>query len=514
MTAGWSVELAFLCVVVATFGVLYYGHVARPKVGAIVRGGKLTTSKELKRAMRRLQSAEGPMCAWCGELFPLQELDPHFVVVGVPGAGKTLMLRMLMGSVLPNEDGPTSRALVLDPKRDMVPVLLGMGLTQDRVHILNPFDARASAWDMAADVTSDANAQQLAAILIPTTQAAKEPYFDLAAQRVVTELLNALRRRKASWGLLDLVQAATSKRAMEAVLSETGEGRDVADTYLHQGETTSACIVSTIDSRISRFRIAARLWSGADRKVSLAAWLKSDAVLVLGTDKEQSEALGPIHRAMFRRAAELVTSRVEEAPKDTTWFFLDELRFAGVLDGLLDLLVVGRSKGVHVALGFQDLAGLEHVYGREQARELLGLAGNVAVLRLNNPDTMEWASRYFGVHEVPEAGLSEQWNAVGLEKGRSAHVQLQQRKAMLEAEFRAFRKSTKERGIEGSFVNPAVGAWLGRVRPEFLEVHLHELSSQTGFERRGDLEALHLARASSATTHLATRGLRRLPLRT
>ena len=81
-------------------------------------------------------------------------------------------------------------------------------------------------------------------------------------------------------------------------------------------------------------------------------------------------AIDTITQLLGKRLSEQVLA-TEERPKDrqhTTWFFLDEVRQAGRLDGLSALITKGRSKGAVVLLGFQ---GIE-VYGREAANELVG----------------------------------------------------------------------------------------------------------------------------------------------
>ena len=76
----------------------------------------------------------------------------HFLLVGTTGCGKTTLLRRLEQSVLP-EIGTSKdcRAIVFDPKNDVVPQLAAIAPDAELV-ITNPFDVRATAWDVAADV--------------------------------------------------------------------------------------------------------------------------------------------------------------------------------------------------------------------------------------------------------------------------------------------------------------------------------------------------------------------------
>ena len=65
---------------------------------------------------------------WGGEPFPTADATTHFLVAGTTGAGKTLLLNRLMGSVVPfigkvRADGTPfdRRALVYDAKGDALP---------------------------------------------------------------------------------------------------------------------------------------------------------------------------------------------------------------------------------------------------------------------------------------------------------------------------------------------------------------------------------------------------------
>ncbi|MFK7849643.1 MAG: type IV secretion system DNA-binding domain-containing protein, partial [Akkermansiaceae bacterium] len=76
-------------------------------------------------------------------------------------------------------------------------------------------------------------------------------------------------------------------------------------------------------------------------------------------------------------------------------------------NSIADLMITGRSKGAAIVLGFQDIFGVDSVYGREQSREIIGCAQNLGVLHINSsqPDTQRWASEVLGDHEVKSLEL-------------------------------------------------------------------------------------------------------------
>lgn len=441
---------------------------------------------------RRKKSANRPI-PWGGVEFDDEELAPHYAVMGMTSSGKTLIIRMLMKAVLcPDGSGLRCRAVVYDPKRDFYPLLVGMGVKPAQIRVMHPFDARSVAWDIAADVRDPAASRQVAEILSPPEKQNVQPFFVNASIDLVAAVMNSLRvLRPDNWTLNDVVEAATAPDRLRAILAVTPDGRDVERVYFGGSPETGANVVSTIRTKLASYATAARLSARAKEKVSLAAWARSlePEVLLLGTDDTNAATLDPLNRAIFLRASQLVTGRIDENPPDESWFFVDEARWAGRLEGLSGLLLKGRSKGAHVVLGFQDILGLREAYDGMVADELVGQCGNLAVLKLNSPETMTWAARYFGNYEeyVPSYGSSS-----GGESGTSSvNYNFTTRQAILEQEFRDMPLPKIGRGIRGAFASPD-RTWQDTIPPRFVERYLVSASNDSGFVARdaGDQDPL------------------------
>lgn len=432
-----------------------------------VRGARLLTPREAALQICSRAIDQGQQClVWAGFLFPKEILAPHYLVFGTAGSGKTLVIRMLMPTVF---DPKTSvRALVYDPKPEFYPVLLGLGWSPAGVILLNPFDARGAAWHIAADVTTPAAAREIAAILLPSERQSSQPYFLDSARDLVRGVMDVFNTTAPlNWTLNDVLEATSSPERLRMVLEKTQDGRDLVKLYLDQEGPAATNILSTIRSKLSVYETIARAWRRCDTLVSIENWAQSGAVLVLGGNEQHRAALDAINRAIFQRASELIVGRPDEYPADETWFFIDEAREAGRLDGLRQLLNKGRSKGAHVVLGFQDLDGLRNVYGKEQAEEMLGLCGNVAVLRLESPATQEWAAKYFGEYEFEKVTVGQSHN---YHSGytNSLNVTVDRRFAILPQQFRTFPPASLEDGFTAVISTPAIGAWRHHVTGEMI----------------------------------------------
>lgn len=419
---------------------------------------------------------------WGGQMLESrQELAPHYAVMGMTSSGKTLTIRMLMRGALVARrlGGPNRlrhRAIVFDPKGDFFPLLVGMGVPEAAIVPLHAFDARSYIWDLSQDVDTASAARQLAAILVPREPNATQPFFANAAADLMAGVINTLRiKAEHQWSLNDLLEATSEATRLQQVLELTAEGKELHALYFGSNQRTAADILATLRTKLAPLQSVARIWGrlfkDETRRLSLTEWAlaKEPRLLLVGTDDTNAESLDPINRALLKRASQLVTGRRDEDPADETWFFLDEARWLGELDGLQGLLLKGRSKGAHVVLGFQDIQGLRHVYGEFQADELIGQCGNIAVFKLASPATMEWAAQYFGKYRDFVRSFGQSWGSQS--STTSTQDSIQEIPSILAQEFRLLRIPEVGLGIDGAFTTSA-HAWRGTVSEEFVQEHL------------------------------------------
>lgn len=406
---------------------------------------------------------------WGGKWVPHEVLGPHFALFGTTGTGKTLSIRMLMRAALVDcqrAGALRARAVVYDPKREFVPYLVGMGIPLvRRIRILHPLDRRAYVWNIAADVLDYSSAYEIAALLFPPDENSSQPYFSNAALDIATVAIDALRQYAgAGWTLHELLEYLSSTKRLGDVLELTSDGQQVKELYFATKSLND--VLTTLRTKCAPFRGLARAMHRVPREryFSLTDWVTDPdfSVLVMSNDETIKRPLDTLNTAMFFRMSNIVNSRLVAgaAPPDTTWFFIDEARRAGDLRGLPELLFQGRSKGVRVVLGFQDIKGMQEVYGAEVAEEIIGLCSNMAFFRLNNPASMEWAESYFAEYEARIKSFSSGSNygpgGGGTSSGETST--LQTRKAMLKQEFRLFRLATWPPAslgpeFEGAFVS-------------------------------------------------------------
>lgn len=399
----------------------------------------------------------------------LSDMAPHTAIVGSSGAGKTILQKLWMKAVLPTKklQSLTFRSLVYDPKRELYPVLTGMGISATQIIITNPFDCRSSTWDLGEDFKEPAQIEEFAEMIIPRQKESKgdgDNFFDNAARIILQDLISSFRARAAScWTLRDLTEVCANFDYLKQVLRHTENGRNSLRAFLEPTSSESRMsdsVLASLFGAVRPFQTLASVWHRAETKFSLERWHKGSGILLMGADPRRESTLTRVNQLMFRRISQLVLSRDDENPIDLTWFFLDEVREAQKLEGFRQLLTEGRSKGARVTIGFQDVDGLIDLYGEKGAEEIIGLCANRIILHLDNPRTREWASNFFGETESESATYNyNEGTGVGggsrtLNEGEGLSLQVVPRRNVLPIQFLDLPLVSRELGIFGFYASP------------------------------------------------------------
>lgn len=461
-----AILAAVLFVLAATFELIFGPGRPKPSNDPIFLRGTAILSPDaaFERAQNLLAHNGGPSIFWSGLVLPEAVSEGHFCIVGGTGSGKSLTIRLLMQTVLPRIRRRSGmRALVFDAKQDTVSVLRNMGL-QAPVVLLNPFDARSVAWDIAKDVTSPAAALQLASIFIEEEQG-RNSFFTKAARGLLGNVLKAFAiSAPLKWNLADVVYVLKSKDLIRSLLTSVPETEMAYHEYFGRRETTAGDIELTIKANIEMLEPIAALWAHAKAKISLRDWFKSEYILVLGRDEDFKAPLDALNRVIFNQLVQL-SLKQPNTERANTWFFLDELREAGKLDRINALIVEGRSHGIRVVIGFQDIDGLREVYGEHAANEIAGVCVNKAFLRLDSESTAQWAAKLIGDAEHREFTTTVSSNVQNNRETTSTRNEsVVKREAALASQLMRSDMPDKQRKLfYGYYITPAIGVYAGRV---------------------------------------------------
>ena len=446
-----SLIIALVIVVLGVLGIrLYYRfNLIRPQEKKVIQGNPPLSIVARSQDLIRHPDEK---FLWGERFLNDEEASVSFLAVGSPGSGKTLNILFLLRTVVEqiNTEGSNVRALIYDSKNDFYRKLRAIGLSDEQIVILNPFDKRRAAWDIAKDITDPKHAEELALILVPRPQGEKDPYFTNTARRLLAGIITALQiSKKGEWTLRDLILIPRWTEQMEEVLLSCKYTQDLCSHL--KNEKTFESVRSTLDSALDPLKTIAASWEGAERKITITEWFDSQKVFVMGNDPDGKEPIRRMNQLFFTFVAKRILARPDSA-KAKHWIFLDELRELGKLDSLSDAMVTGRSKGASLVLGFQDLEGLIEEYGSNTAFEIIGCSQNIALLKVGPAATQqqEWQSKVAGSLRYSQKNIGLGIDAEG-KTSRSISHETKTDPYFIPSYFARIPKVSEKDGMHGVF---------------------------------------------------------------
>lgn len=465
-------------------------------------GRKLLTPQEYQKRAKQLAEASTmkPLPAFGGVSLPYASAVENFLVFGVPGAGKSTLIDILMKSVLPGYVGTNAdhRALIHDHSGESVSVMYNLGFTFENgfLKTLNPFDRRSVAWDIAQDITAPSLARQFARIVIPDNPKVTDPFWNNAARNILAGVLISMNERyPRQWNLRDVIQVCLFEE--ESFLIELlGWSRINAPQVRllsSPAEKMTSSILEVLRTVLTDYIEIAALWCYAKEKVTVSSFLQGSYVLLLGAYQTVQSTLETVNRLFLARLIdEILTSKhfAEDAfnPR-RTWIIIDEGSKIGKVEGMLDLLDLGRKYGVSTVVSYHDISQVEEHYD-EQHESFLAKFGNKAFLRLEDVKTPKWASDFFGTSEFIHHDVStsenmsnntfhdEPYGAFGNQNiGKTLDESIRDAQLIPSNVFASFPRVWETGTIKGCF-STCVGASLYTINSDYL--HQHRIGKTAG----------------------------------
>jgi hypothetical protein len=345
---------------------------------AQARGISIATIQRLSWMDRILRRDYHCVC------LPREVENQHFLLMGDTGMGKSLLIRQILLQVAARNE----TAIVYDPALEVTPEFYS---PERGDQMLNPLDDRTPYWDLAAEISHEAEALTLAVSLYPDLPQ-KDLCLSRAARAIVAHLLtlgpspNELSRWMCQDDAIERQVAGTKLAALlaspqrEALLTELkAVGRVFRLLPLTSG---------------NRERWSSREWSQKRR-----GWL------FLTSTPQTREWLSPLTSFWL----DLLVMRLMNqgmAGARPVWFVLDPLATLRKLPQLQTAILENRKSNNRVVLGLQSPSQLEESYGNAVKRMLSQVATKV-FLRTTEADSANWISETIGEVEIERLLKSE-----------------------------------------------------------------------------------------------------------
>ena len=372
----------------------------------------------------------------------------HHLIKGATGAGKSIVIGAIMRSLFLNPIiGGTLNGIVLDAKGDLYSKLLHI-FSKDRLKLLRLTDMRTFAWDIAKDVTTVAEAEAVANILVPEVTGEKSPFFTDATRTLLIGVFKYLiRHHSGQWTLRDVLLILRDLNLVKELLASDPYTKHHLNV-LRNNETT-ANLEATILTKLGKYETVASLSEHAQDKFSLKEWIDSNKILVIGLDDSVAASFDPIIVVFLERAFQLLLRQPETRQLRHALFF-DEICALAKLSNLHRLMTKARSKGVSVTIGFQSIEQFRDIYTPAIADTIVDQCMTKSLHRLNSPTSAEYASKIIGEVINRETTHSRNVNREDLfDRSYGQNQQLQQRFAVIASEFLNIPVTNPQNGLRG-----------------------------------------------------------------
>ena len=305
----------------------------------------------------------------------------HVVVSGLPGAGKTVLLKAIIDQVRERGD----RLLIHDPKND----LLAMYYDASNTVLLGLWDERSHLWDIGADIDSPALAKEFAKTVCGVASANGESkFFDEAAAGVLAGILLSFTRNgeRLTWAALGAILSRTPAGFVsEAAIGDPRVAGDFAFLLspLSGGvpNKQEQSVLSTLKNATDWLLQVAAVDTEGKRMFSMRGWLTGKAhsdvrTVILNNNAMYKAAGGAIFGSVLAVMAETVNSALMpevSADDPGIWMVLDEFPQlgAGSIVHIQNIAELGRSRGVREVLALQEESQITALLGRDKAEPVL-----------------------------------------------------------------------------------------------------------------------------------------------
>ncbi|MFH1816299.1 MAG: type IV secretion system DNA-binding domain-containing protein, partial [Pseudomonadota bacterium] len=393
----------------------------------VLRDVAIATQDRHIRGRRRLQG-EAALAAWVkaeGGDADGVKLHPslpaitgdretrHILIFGGVGSGKTQTILPMMRAARSRGD----RMLVFDLKGDFTREFASktMSYRGSEVEVVDvvfaPWDSRSMPWAVARDVSTLSAAREFAARMIPEAQGGSPFWSNAARQVLIASLVELQSAKPEKWGFSDLSKKLT--RPIEELAEAARIHFPEALKALSDGQqnVTSAGVLGNMMSYLSVVFDLARAWPKPGI-FSIRDWLteknKNTKSVILQHNGEFESLARAFNGAVLGLASQLINSPlISESNSRRLWFFLDEFPQLGKVEAIFPLCEIGRSKGVRVVIGMQDISQPKKIYSEHQASALVSMVGTHVVTRVSSGETADFiCERLIGEREIERLGVS------------------------------------------------------------------------------------------------------------
>lgn len=378
------------------------------------------------------------------------------IAIGAPGTGKTNFLNMTLDRMLVTMQ-PTDIIIIFDTKGDYLEtfgsripdsdkIVIGNGEAYRRVTFYHNIFAevmpRGKDGKLVYTPESDEDALNLCEQLFQSMNSETQPIFPTMAEQVVAAVMVYFMRtywRKDQSKLnnkefINFFTHSTNDELKKVFELEYMSDQHSCIDYISGKGNQTQGVNSYVGSVLKKMFVGPFAQADSSREFSMRDIIYSGKkkVVFIEYDLCKGKLLAPMYGLLIDRAfANALGGR--QKMKTNKYFLLDEMLLLPKIEHMCDSINFGRSLGVKVMCGLQNICGLEEQYGEAGAKNILSSFQNMIAFRTNDYDTRQFVINRLGENyqnfslSVQQENLNiqreghtvEDWNLLKLKNGEA-----------------------------------------------------------------------------------------------
>jgi len=368
-----------------------------------LRGAKLVSEKQLA------QMVEEPSGFRVGSVgTPKRMLLRNALFTGSMGTGKSQALSYWLDEARRlGELGQPLKVIVYDKTGEFCNQFFREG----KDILLNPFDQRCAPWSIFKDIQQDFDYSTLSTFFIPENKQATDQVWDNASRILLEDVLRICHsgppEKQNAAAVQDIIFRMPLDKLAELLRAH---GAASSGTITEKNERASESVRLTLSASPSL-----KYWGylpipTPENEFSIREWVRqeNDSWLFLTSRSDMHEAIKPFASLWVELVLMSVMTLRPDHTKLRAMIFLDELPSLNRMRSLEVCVQEGRKYGICTVAGLQNLSSLDHLYGQEMSKVIVGNFQTQYILRVTDESTARRYADSLGKQEIIESseGLS------------------------------------------------------------------------------------------------------------
>lgn len=365
-------------------------------------------------------------------------LSLGWLSLGAPGSGKTNQLNIIVDKLIGTMNSKDV-LIIFDTKGDYyrefgnrIPeefkyVIGNNGEYKDVTSYHNIFAEimpRGAYGELIYTEECDIDALEIASALFENMQSEHQPIFPSMSEQIVAAVIIYFMRTywKNNQKMLNnkefikFFQTATNEDLITIFNKDYMKDQKKCTSYIGIKGVQSQGVDSYIASALKKIFIGAFAKSDSHREISMRELINSGekAVVFIEYDLIRGNTLGPIYKILIDQALKYALGGRAEKRKDT-YIVIDEWALLPKLKHMAASLSFGRSQGVKLLAGLQNISAIEEIYGEAGAKNILAGFQNIICFNVSDYNTRQFVINRLGVN-YENISFSAQNNSINVQR--------------------------------------------------------------------------------------------------